>query len=188
MEQEQFRRLISDVQRWISQTLAAHRATMQPVAATRFDRLKTYYPVTVLQRVQRVIVDRCPVPPLAVTGIPQLAEIENWDIKGIPWQNTIFIRRDLSDWEGVHFHELLHIIQWECLGTNRYLTAWAIGTITRGYRDNPLEEMAFRHQSRFEAEEPIYNVVREVSTEIARWPSSYFDISKIAAPTDRQDV
>jgi hypothetical protein len=188
MEQKEFRRLISDVQRWISQTLAAHKAMMQPVAAARFDRLKAYYPAPVLQRVQRVIVDRCPVPPLAVTGIPQLAEIENWDIKGIPWQNTIFIRRDLADWEGVHFHELLHIVQWNCLGTNRYLTAWAIGTLTRGYRDNPLEEMAFRHQSRFESEEASYDVVREVSAEIARWPDSYFDIGKIAAPTDRQDL
>jgi hypothetical protein len=180
VEQEQFRSLVFDVKKWIVHTLAEHKAQMEPVAAAQFERLKRYYPKTLLQRVQRVIVDRCPVPPLAITGIPQLAEIETWDIKGIPWENTIFIRRDLADWDVVHFHELLHIIQWERLGTERYLTAWAIGTITRGYRDNPLEETAFRHQSRFETEEKPYDVVREITAEVSLWPNSLFDIRKIA--------
>ena len=120
MEEEQFRSLVSDMQKWIVYTLAEHEAQMEPVAAAQFERLRGYYSNTLLQRVQRVIVDRCPVPPLAITGIPQLSEIENWDIKGIPWKNTIFIRRDLAGWDAVHFHELLHITQWDCLGTERY--------------------------------------------------------------------
>jgi hypothetical protein len=180
MDQKQFRILLSDIQKWIGHTLAAHKAQMQPVAAAQLERLNQYYPKTVLQRVQRVIVDRCPIPPLAVTGIPQLTEIERWDIKGIPWVNTIFIRRDLAGWDAVHFHELLHIIQWENLGTERYLTAWAIGTVTRGYRDNPLEEMAFRHQLRFETDKTPYDVISEVTAEIAVWPASNFDIGRIA--------
>ena len=179
MEQQQFKRLVSDVQNWMASMLARHKAQMEPVAALQPGRLNEYYPQALLQRVQRVIVDRCPVPPLAVTGIPQLAEIESWDIKGIPWENTIFIRRDLADWDAVHFHELLHIVQWEYLGAEKYLTAWAIGTITRGYRDNPLEEMAFRHQTRFEKKDGTYNVVKAVAAEFAKWPSSHFDIRKI---------
>ena len=180
MDQEQFRCLVSDVQKWIVHMLADYEAKMEPILAAQFERLKEYYPYSLLQRVKRVIVDRCPIPPLTITGIPQLGEIETWDIKGIPWENTIFIRRDLADWEVVHFHEMLHIIQWEYLGTERYLTAWAIGTITQGYRDNPLEEMAFRHQARFETEEKPYNIVKEVNAEISVWPDSIFDIRRIA--------
>ena len=179
MEREQFKSLVDDVKKWIVNTLAVHQAQMEPVAAAAFEQLNKYYPNALLQRVQRVIVDRCPVPPLANTGIPQIAEIETWDIKGIPWKNTIFIRRDLADWDVVHFHELLHIVQWECLGTDRYLTAWAIGTITRGYRDNPLEEVAFRHQAQFETGKKPYDVIKEVTAEIAMWPDTVFDIDKI---------
>jgi hypothetical protein len=179
VEEKQFKRLVSDVRNWIALTLAEHEARMEPVEAARFERLYGYFPQDLLQRVQRVIVDRCPVPPLSVTGISQLAEIESWDIKGIPWENTIFIRRDLTDWDAVHFHELLHIVQWEYLGAEGYLTAWAVGTVTRGYRENPLEEMAFRHQTRFENKDSTYNVVREVAAEIDRWPRSHFDIGKI---------
>jgi hypothetical protein len=180
MNQKQFRILLSDIQKWIEHTLVEYEAQMQPVAAAQLERLNQYYPNTVLQRVQRVIVDRCPIPPLAVANIPQLAEIERWDIKGIPWVNTIFIRRDLAGWDAVHFHELLHIIQWENLGTERYLTAWAIGTVTRGYRDNPLEEMAFRHQLRFETDKTPYDVIGEVTGEIADWPANNFNIGRIA--------
>jgi hypothetical protein len=180
MEQENFKRLLSDVKKWIVHTLAEHDAQKQQVAAANFVKLERFYPAGFLQRVQRVIVDRCPVPPLVNTGTPQLSEIENWDLKGIPWENTIFIRRDLADWDAVHFHELLHIVQWEYLGTDRYLTAWAIGTITQGYRDNPLEEMAFRHQSRFETTDTPYDVIREVAAEIVNWPYSNFDIRRIA--------
>jgi len=179
MERQQFENLLSDVKKWIARILAEHEAQKQPLEAAQFARLTKYYSTELLQRVQRVIVDRCPVPPLADTGLAQLAEIENWDIKGIPWENTIFIRRDLADWDVVHFHELLHIAQWKHLGTDRYLTAWAIGTITRGYRENPLEEMAFRHQVRFETQETPYDVVKEVADEIAAWPRSNFDLNKI---------
>jgi hypothetical protein len=179
MDQEQFRRLLSGVKNWMVGMLADHEAQMQPVAAAQFDNLERYYPTALLQHVQRVVVDRCPLPPLASSGIPQLADIENWELKGIPWENTIFIRRDLADWDAVHFHELLHIVQWQCLGTDRYLTAWAIGTITRGYRNNPLEEMAFRHQLRFEKEELPYDVVQEVTTEIVTWSDSNFDLTRI---------
>jgi len=70
MEQEKFRRLLSDVKKWIVQTLAEHDAQKQPVAAANFAKLERFYPAGLLQRVQRVIVDRCPVPPLANTGTP----------------------------------------------------------------------------------------------------------------------
>jgi hypothetical protein len=181
VEEKQFKKLVSDVQSWIASMLAEYKAQMAPVEAARFESLNGYFPQDLLQRVQRVIVDRCPVPPLAVTGIPQLAEIESWDIKGIPWENTIFIRRDLADWDAVHFHELLHVVQWDYLGAEGYLTAWAIGTVTRGYRDNPLEEMAFRHQTRFERGNSRYDVVGEVVAEIDSWPRSHMDIRRIKA-------
>jgi hypothetical protein len=179
MEQVHFEKLISNVKRWMVQMLAAHADRMEPVASAGFDILKQYYPQALLERIHRVVVDRCPVPPLAVFGIPQLAEIENWDLKGIPWDHTVFIRRDLADWDAVHFHEVLHSVQWQYLGTERYLTAWAIGTIAYGYRDNPLEEMAFRLQARFESDTTPFDVVREVNAELARLPDDLFDFSRI---------
>jgi len=179
MEQEQFNKILAGVKKWMKHLLVRYEPRMEPMAEVGPFNLDRYYPADMLRSVKRVIVDRCPVPPLAATGIDQLAEIENWELKGIPWGNIIFIRRDLENWEAVHFHEILHAVQWQCLGADRYLTAWAIGTIIRGYRDNPLEEMAFRFQSQFETEDKSFDVVKEVSGEIEKWPESYFDIERI---------
>ena len=179
MDEKQFEKMICDVTSWIERTIADVASRRQPVAKAPFPRLRKYYPPDLLQRIQRVVVDRCPVPPLGSTGIPQLAEIELWDLKGAPWGDMIFIKRDFMDSESLHFHELLHVVQWELLGRDRYLTAWAIGTITKGYRANPLEEMAFRLQQRFEAEGESFDVVDEVKAELAQWPESSFDVSRV---------
>ena len=176
MDEKQFKSILSPVKEWIERTIAEFASQMEPVAKAPFSRLTKYYPADLLQRIQRVIVDRCPVPDLASTGIPQLAEIESWDLKGVPWGDIIFIKRDFADSESLHFHELLHIVQWELLGADRYLTAWAIGTITHGYRSNPLEEMAFRLQQRFETKDESFDVVSEVGAELAQWPESCFDV------------
>lgn len=179
MNKEQFEKLLSAVRCWIARTLADFAPHMEPVANAPFPRLAEYYPADHLRRVRRVVVDRCPVPVLSLTGIPQLAEIETWDLKGVPWGDVIFIKRDFADSEPLHFHELLHTVQWDCLGADRYLAAWAIGTITRGYRNNPLEEMAFRLQQRFEAEAERFDVVSAVKAELAQWPASNFDLGLV---------
>ena len=179
MEQKQFEQLLSNVKQWMNQMLSEYTGRMQPVSAAGFEKLKNYYAEDFLDRVQRVLVDRCPVPPLGAFGLRQLAEIENWDLKGIPWGDTIFVRRDLSEWDAVHFHEVLHVVQWEYLGAERYLTAWAIGTLINGYRDNPLEEMAFRLQARFESDHSPFDVVSEVTSELAGLPDALFDYSRI---------
>ncbi len=177
---KQFEKLLDVVTAWIEPALATYAQRVQPVAAARFARLPHYYPDDLLNRIGRVTVAKCPVPPLAQGPFPQLAEIENWDLKGVPWQDTIFIRNDLADWEPVHFHEILHVVQWRYLGARRYLTAWAVGTITKGYRANPLEEMAFRHQARFETDQTPYDVVTAVKTEIDTWPDAYFSVAGLA--------
>jgi hypothetical protein len=66
---------------------------------------------------------------------------------------------------------------------DRYLTAWAIGTITSGYRANPLEEMAFRLQSRFESDNSPFDVVSEVTSEVAGLPRDLFDYARIGKMT-----
>ena len=179
MNEQQFRLILSDVQNWIKRICSDFAPYMEPMETASFSRLAEYYPAGLLNRVNRVVVDRCPLPPLTSTGIPQLAQIETWDLKGVPWGDTIFIKRDFSDSESLHFHELLHIVQWDCLGAERYLTAWAVGTITKGYRNNPLEEMAFRMQGRFEAEVELFDVVSDVRAELAQWPRDFFDISRV---------
>jgi len=60
--------------------------------------------------------------------------------------------------ESLHFHELVHVIQWRLLGPEKFLALYADGLERFGYRKSPLERMAFRLQKRFEREAQPFNV------------------------------
>ena len=66
----------------------------------------------------------------------------------------------------MHFHELVHVIQWEHLGVERFLLAYAQGFLSGGYYSNPLESMAYAHQQRFIRDNEPYEVENEVVAEM----------------------
>ena len=51
--------------------------------------------------------------------------------------------------EGLYFHELMHVVQWRMLGPERFLAAYADGLEKFGYRNSPLEAMAYDAQAAF---------------------------------------
>jgi len=51
---------------------------------------------------------------------------------------------------GVFIIELVHVIQWERLGVDDFLLAYGAGLMQFGYRDSPLEKMAYSLQASFD--------------------------------------
>lgn len=71
--------------------------------------------------------------------------------------------------ESLHFHELVHVVQWQHLGPERFIMAYALGhLLSGGYRTNPLEEMAYGLQARFDANTPAFDVAAIVRPELDR--------------------
>ena len=152
--------------RWIDQTLAAHADQARSVAGFGFVQLPNYFSTDLLEHAKVVGVARVPVPPLAALGLAGFASFEQRDYSGITFKNTYFVQaRRLTD-ESIHFHELVHVIQWEYLGVERFLLAYAAGLIARGYRDSPLEAMAYELQRRFKRNEPPFDVATAVHTKL----------------------
>ena len=63
-----------------------------------------------------------------------------------------------SRYESLHFHELVHVIQWRLLGSEKFLALYADGLERFGYRKSPLEVMAFGLQHRFQREARAFSV------------------------------
>jgi hypothetical protein len=80
------------------------------------------------------------------------------DAGGITYLNTCFVRADQSHSESLHFHELVHVIQWRLLGPEKFLALSADGLERFGYRNSPLEVMAYNLQDRFEREAQPFSV------------------------------
>ena len=92
-----------------------------------------------------------PIPPLSSWGLTRFADFERGNFSGITYLNTFFIKRDEQRNEAIHFHELIHVIQWRILGPELFLRLYADGLERFGYRDSPLEVMAYDAEAAFMA-------------------------------------
>jgi hypothetical protein len=113
-----------------------------------------------------------PLLPLTALGLSQYADFEHMDASGITYFDTLFLRNDLSEDdyvvvdERLHFHELVHVIQWSLLGPERFLAMYADGLEKFGYRDSPLEEMAYRLDTQFQRGAAVFSVEQVVGREL----------------------
>ncbi len=157
---------LPEMRRWVEQTVATHRTEARSVASYGFPRLGQFYRGEMLALAKVVALPRVPVPPLTNLGIPGFAEFERLDSLGITYLDTYFVQTDSSRHEWLHFHELVHVIQWQLLGPNRFLMAYAVGHLLFGYNKNPLEMMAYDLQGRFQKQAAPFDAEEKVRSEL----------------------
>jgi hypothetical protein len=158
MTEQEFRTIYPLIFDWIQRTLAHHSPAARPVASLGFNRLPLYYDRSTLATAKVIPVPKVPVPPLSKMGLKRFGDFEQMDLAGITYLDTYFVRADHIHSESLHFHELVHVIQWRLLGPEKFLALYADGLERFGYRNSPLEEMAYNFQDRFDREAKPFNV------------------------------
>jgi hypothetical protein len=149
------RRTLPGVWEWIDHYVEAHAHSAVPVAELGFSRLSQYFDQNRLSNSKAVKVDRVQVPPLSKMGMPYFADFEETPFTGITYMDTFFLAPPAHDSESTHFHELIHVVQWDVLGPDSFLMVYAIGLLAHGYKNSPLERMAYELQRAFEDGRPI---------------------------------
>ena len=170
MTPEEFRTLYPHVIGWIRQTLRAHEKAAKAVASLGFPRLSRYFGNELLTSAKVVVIDRVPMPPLSAMGLSRFAEYEHGDYEGITYLDTFFVKRRSAAAERLHFHELIHVIQWRLLGPEAFLATYAAGLETFGYRDSPLESMAYNAEASFCQSDQLFDVEKLVAEQLSRMP------------------
>ena len=154
---------------WIQQTLAQHAAQAHTVASLGFKRLPLYFSSEVLSSAKVVYVPTVPVPPLSAIGLQQFADFENMNAGGITYLDTFFAQEEMRGQESLHFHELVHVIQWQVLGPKTFIAAYADGLERIGYRQSPLEVMAYTLESVFKNSPNPFDVAAVVRDQLAEF-------------------
>ena len=163
---EQFQALYPSVFNWITQTLAASFAEARPVSSKNFTRLPHYFGQEILTSAKVVVVKTLPIPPLSKLGLSQFRDFERGNFDAITYLDTFFIRLHRSSDEALHFHELVHIVQWKLLGPERFLATYAAGLETSGYRDSPLEVIAYDAERRFREDPQSFDAEKLVASQL----------------------
>lgn len=153
---------------WIDEVLQQHRHRARAITSLRFPRLPQYFESTTLSRASVVVLDHVPKPPLTALGLPQFAAFEAMDADGITYKDTYFVRRERAHDESLHFHELVHVIQWQLLGPEQFILSYALALAELGYERNPFEQAAYNLQNRFERHEATFSVEAAVRHHLGR--------------------
>ena len=144
-----FHTALPQVRGWIDQFLDAHADRARTVSALGFTRLSACFPRELLDSAKVVSVDRVPFPPVEKFGLPEFAPMQQKASEGITFKDTFFLQQGRAS-EDLHFHELVHVVQWSRLGVDNFLLSYAFGLLSFGYAQSPLEQMAYTLQRSFE--------------------------------------
>src|SRR4029077_3784155 len=149
MTPEEFQSIYPHILAWIRETLADHANKAQTVASRGFTRLPLYFSGELLASTKFVALERLPMLPLSALGLNRFMQFERGDFDGITYLDTFFLKGHCVADERLHFHELIHVIQWRLLGPASFLAAYADGLERFGYENSPLEKMAYEAEKLF---------------------------------------
>jgi hypothetical protein len=168
MTPQQFRAVYPHFMAWIARTLDAHARDAQSVASQHFSRLPLYFSRELLAEAKFVVVERVPMPPLTELGLSEFSAFEQANNDGVAYLDTYFVRRSRAREEQLHFHELIHVIQWRLLGPERFLSLYGAGLEIFGYRNSPLEAMAYDAEALFMQGREVFDAEQRVAALLAR--------------------
>ena len=168
---QEFELAFPKVMDWIQKTLLAHQRLARPITAKNFQRLPLYFSGAQIKTAKFVVVERIPMPPLSSIGLSRFAEFERGDYGGITYLNTYFLKSAGADDESLHFHEMVHVVQWHVLGAERFLALYANGLEAFGYRNSPLEKMAYDAQELFDHSAAVFDAEKLVAERLGRLSS-----------------
>jgi hypothetical protein len=166
MTQQEFEAKFPLILGWVQSTLAEHKADARSVASLGFKRLPFYFPPDVLSAAKVVYVPAVPAPPLSALGLAQFSDFENMNAAGITYLDTFFSRNEMRGNEAHHFHELVHVLQWQIMGPKSFVAAYADGLERNGYRASPLEVMAYVLESIFRNSQSPFDVAAIVHEQL----------------------
>jgi len=165
MTQDEFQKLYPVFGGWIDVTLSNNANEAESVTSLNFSRLSKYFKPHTLQTAKVVRLSCVPVPPFRLLGLDKFTDSMPNDLDGITYKDTFFIKETKARDEALHFHELVHFVQWRKLGEKSFLFRYANELEAYGYLASPLEKMAysmeedFKREQLFDAEAQIINLL-----------------------------
>jgi hypothetical protein len=140
--------VLNQIEQWIDQTLEDY-ANKSVSCGQLSPHFTGFYPADFLSRSYFVVVNKIPKPDFPELRQVGLGNFIDMDIDGVTYKNTYFIKPGNENKLSLHFHELVHVLQWQCLGAKSFISRYIQEIQQYGYRDAPLEEMAYSLESYF---------------------------------------
>ena len=138
-----------DVNKWIDEVLFEYSLQKNCCSSFKVD-FAGYYSQELLSSAYYVVVDEIPLPTFLAEINVRFKDFLDLDTHGITYKDTYFIKNDHLTNKALHFHELVHVVQWRLLGTEAFIERYLGELDAYGYDEAPLEKMAYGMQAAYQ--------------------------------------
>jgi len=157
--------MINKIESWIDETIEGHLNNR--VSCECFAKVfNGFYPIDFLSRSYYVVVEQIPKPDFPELHQVGLGGFIDMPVDGITYKDTYFIKKDCEEDLELHFHELVHVLQWQILGASNFISRYITEIQQYGYDDSPLEKMAYELQNSISKKVHPFNVSDYVKNNI----------------------
>jgi hypothetical protein len=165
--------LVQRGQQWVAQQRTFYRDRGQELSPEALSQFSRYFPGNLLQQVRLVMVPAINNPDfleqyrsfLTLFRVPML---DFSLMSGITFVDTILLVDGAvtSDLDSLVFHELVHAVQYDILGLDKFVEHFINGWVNQGfnYAAIPLEMDAYELQNRYESfPDEVFDVQEETA-------------------------
>lgn len=157
--------MLKQIEEWIRQVNQSHAPQRQ--SCSRFEEpFSGFYSPGFLNSAYFVVVDQIPKPDLPGLRAAGLGDFIDMDVAGITYDDTYYVQRSVANELRLHFHELVHVVQWRQLQPLGFITRYLDEIQAHGYNDAPLEKMAYRLDGHYQANGKSLDVEDYVRTNL----------------------
>lgn len=147
--------MIELIDQWIDSTNHQYR-NQRINCQSLTEPLNGYFSESFLATAHYVVLDSLPKPNfLQLRHLPGMGDFLDFQDDAITFKNHYYIARGYEFTLSLHFHELVHVAQWRKLGEKNFIGRYIDEIGTYGYKNAPLEEMAYHLQGLFEKQQPV---------------------------------
>ena len=157
--------MIDKINIWIEKTLKSYSSNA--VSCEQFSsQFKDFYSTEFLANSYFVVVDQLPKPDFPELRQAGFGDFIDMDAAAITYKNTYFVKKGFEADLELHFHELVHVVQWKNLGAPLFIARYMKEISCVGYRNAPLEKMAYDLQATFSLKKSKLDVLSYVQSHI----------------------
>lgn len=161
--------MIDMISEWVRLTNQQFQDRRQPCADFK-EPFSGYFPEAFLAQSYYVVVPQMPVPAYQFLEQHGLTDLFDRNLAGLTLDNTYYLLPSVKNNLRIHFHELVHVAQWQKLGIEGFVTRYLQEIQRHGYESMPLERMAYELDARYAAGGPTVDVFNSVQELIVAQP------------------
>ncbi|GIU45615.1 hypothetical protein [Shewanella algidipiscicola] len=134
--------MIEEIEKWIHRVNSSHREVRRSCSVLE-EHFNGFYSPEFLKTAFFVVTDEIPKPDFLGLREAGLGGFIDMDVDGITYNDTYYVKKEAANELRLHFHELVHVLQWRELAPQGFIERYIREIQDFGYDNAPLEKMAY---------------------------------------------